>query len=59
MAKDGNLLAFADDLIIITESEAEAKNALSSLSSLEEYGLSINCDKTQIMTDREDMKEVT
>ena len=58
MAEDGNLLAFADDLIIMVETKEEAIKTIEQLESLEKFGVIVNCNKTQIMTDRPDMKDV-
>ena len=58
MAEDGNLLAFADDLIIMVETKEEAIKTIEQLESLEKFGVIVNWNKTQIMTDRPDMKDV-
>ena len=52
------MITFADDLFIIADNQTEAESAINACKMLKNYGLNINFKKTQIMSDREDMKNV-
>ena len=58
MASQGKLLAFADDLFFIMDSQEEAEKALAACDRIDIAGLHINRTKTQIITDQVEMKDV-
>ena len=58
MADQGKLLAFADDLFFIMDDQEEAEKALVACDLISISGLQINKNKTQIITDQANMKDV-
>ena len=58
--ESGNLLAFADDILLTTTSIAEAEKLLKEMEDWEDlFGLKINKGKTVFFTNRKDCKDVT
>ena len=52
MVNRGDLLAFADDMLILTNSQAEMKQAIQELDNLNEvWNLRLNMAKSQVLTD--------
>ena len=52
MVNRGDLLAFADDMLILTNSQAEMKQAIQELDGLNEvWNLRLNKAKSQVLTD--------
>ena len=52
MVNRGDLLAFADDMLILTNSQAEMKQAIQELNGLNEvWNLRLNKAKSQVLTD--------
>ena len=58
--ESGNLLAFADDILLTTNSIVEAEKLLKEMEDWEDlFGLKINKGKTVFFTNRKDCKDVT
>jgi hypothetical protein len=55
----GDLIAYADDLLVLANDGQELKLAIEEIKKLEPLGVHINIKKTQIMTNRQDMGETT
>jgi len=51
-------MAFADDLLILSESQVELELILNAFISLDRSGLKLNIKKSQIMSSRKDMENV-
>jgi hypothetical protein len=51
-------LAFADDLLILSESQVELDLILNEFISLDRSGLKLNIKKSQIVSSRKDMANV-
>ena len=51
-------MAFADDLLILSESQVELDLILNEFISLDRSGLKLNIKKSQIMSSRKDMENV-
>ena len=59
MRKRGDLLAFADDMLILTNCKAELEEAINEIESLTpEWNLKMNKDKSQVLT-KDTCKDVT
>ena len=55
MRKRGDLLAFADDMLILTNSKVELGEAIRELEGLNrEWHLTLNKDKSQVLTKEKD-----
>ncbi len=52
-------MAYADNLLIVADNKEKAIEALTAISYLKQIGLTLNTKKSQIITDREDLKDVT
>ena len=55
--KNGKLVCFADDILLIADDKAEAEKLVRAMMNLEQVGLHLNKQKTQFITDRKDMDE--
>lgn len=56
--ESGNLIAFADDLFIMADSQLEAKLIIKEFEKVRSSGLTLNKDKTQILSDLKEMEGV-
>ena len=55
----GDLIAFADDILIMADSRDEATEVVKEFETIKESGLHLNKEKTKIITDLKDMKGVS
>lgn len=54
--ESGDLLAFADDIIVVTENRKDTEKAIKSMECLRAFGLVMNKDKTKLVSNHPDLK---
>ena len=59
LALNQYLFAFADDLLTEANDKNQAVEVLNALETFKDSGLKMNMKKTQIITDRKDMEDIT
>lgn len=54
----GKLICFADDIMLISDNQEEFKTQIEALQTLSEHGLALNKDKSVVLTNKPDLKDV-
>ena len=57
LSKSGRILAFADDLVICCDSPRDVEDTLAALTNMEQFGLTMNVNKTKVLTNTDTIKE--
>lgn len=57
--RDGKLVAFADDILMIADDQKEAEDLIGAIETLSENGIFLNKDKSKILTNQEELQGKT